>query len=294
MRPESNLYLLDGAQNIHRMDGGYALKVPVDAIAEFRSLTQLAPPVYGGTSGATTTVVTRSGTNELHGTVYEFHRNDRLDARNFFSNGVEPLKQNQFGGVIGGPVKKDKLFFFGYYEGFHNRQGFTPSTIVPTAQQKQGDFSGLGRPLLNLAAGGTAFPGYRIPAALIHPVAGNVLGLYPQANAGTTIYRTTVVTTNDFDQAGGRLDFNHSEADQFFGRYSYYGGHDINPVSVRGSEVPGFPTRNDIAGHNATISNNHVFSPNALNSARLAFFPVSVRFRPTIESDSATGFRIQL
>src|SRR5450432_390625 len=201
MRPESNLYLLDGAQNINRMDGGYALKTPVDAIAEFRILTQSAPPEYGGTSGATTSVVTRAGGNRYHGTLYEFLRNDKLDARNFFSERVEPLKQNQFGGTVGGPVKNDRLFFFGYYEGFRNKQGVTNSATVPTAQQRIGDFSGLGTPLINFAAGGVPFPGNQIPAPAINPVAPNVLAMYPLGNVSPSIFRSTVVGTNFFDQA---------------------------------------------------------------------------------------------
>ena len=121
MRPESNMYLVDGGQNVNRMDGGYALKLPVEAIAEFRILTQSAPPEYGGTGGATTSVVTRSGSNQFHGNLYEFLRNDALDARNFFSEEVEPLKQNQFGATIGGPIAQNRLLFFGYYEGFRNK-----------------------------------------------------------------------------------------------------------------------------------------------------------------------------
>ena len=106
MRPEQNMYLVDGAQNVNRMDGGYALKLPVEAIAEFRILTQSAPPEYGGTGGATTSVVTRSGGNQFHANLYEFLRNDTFDARNFFSAEVEPLKQNQFGGTAGGPLRQ--------------------------------------------------------------------------------------------------------------------------------------------------------------------------------------------
>jgi len=131
MRPEQNMYLVDGAQNINRMDGGYALKLPVDAIAEFRILTQSAPPEYGGTGGATTSVVTRSGGNQFHGSLYEFVRNDAFDARNFFSEQVEPLRQHQFGGTAGGPITKDRLLFFGYYEGFRNRQGTTTIHTTP-------------------------------------------------------------------------------------------------------------------------------------------------------------------
>ena len=150
MRPEQNMYLVDGAQNVNRMDGGYALKLPVEAIAEFRILTQSAPPEYGGTGGATTSVVTRSGGNQFHGNLYEFLRNDAFDARNFFSAEVEPLKQNQFGGTIGGPIAKDRLLFFGYYEGFRNQQGTTTTATVPTAQERHGDFSGMGTPLHQL------------------------------------------------------------------------------------------------------------------------------------------------
>jgi carboxypeptidase family protein/TonB-dependent receptor-like protein len=203
-RPEQNNYIVDGARNVNRMDSGYALQLPVDAIAEFRILTATAPPEYGATAGATTAVITRSGTNGFHGDLYEFIRNDDLDTRNFFSAEVEPLHQNQFGGTLGGPIKRDKLFFFAYYEGYRNRQGETTSSIVPGVQERTGDFSGLGYPLLNFAAGGTHFPGNKIPPQALNPVAFNVVNLYPVPNAGPNLYRTTVVGTNDYDQAGAR------------------------------------------------------------------------------------------
>jgi Carboxypeptidase regulatory-like domain/TonB dependent receptor len=268
MRPEQNMYLVDGAQNINRMDGGYALKLPVDAIAEFRILTQSAPPEYGGTGGATTSVVTRSGGNQFHGSLYEFLRNDAFDAQNYFSEKVEPLKQHQFGATFGGPITQDRLHFFAYYEGFRNHQGYTTTATVPTAQQREGDFSGLGTPLLNLAAGGVPFPGNRIPAAAINPIARTVLGLYPLGNVSPSLYRETVLITNVLDQAGVRLDFNRSASDQLFARYSYSGGHNINPISVRGTDAPGFPTRDDLQTHNVTISDTHIFSPSLTNSLR--------------------------
>ena len=158
MRPEQNIYLVDGTQNMNRMDGGYAVKIPVDAIAEFRILTQSAPPEYGGTAGATTSVVTRGGSNQLHGSAYEFVRNDAFDARNFFSSEVEPLNQHQFGATAGGPLRPNRAFFFGYYEGFRNSQGLTTTATVPTAQERQGDFSGMSVPLINFAAGGVPIP----------------------------------------------------------------------------------------------------------------------------------------
>jgi carboxypeptidase family protein/TonB-dependent receptor-like protein len=271
MRPESNMYLVDGGQNVNRMDGGYALKLPVEAIAEFRILTQSAPPEYGGTGGATTSVVTRSGSNQFHGNLYEFLRNDAFDARNFFSEDVEPLRQNQFGGTVGGPIAENRLLFFGYYEGFRNKQGYTTTATVPSDLQRTGDFSDLGSPLINFAAGGVPVPGNKIPVQAQNPVALNVLNMYPHANVAPMLYRETVLITNVLDQAGGRVDFTPSPGNQLFARYSYSGGHNINPVSVRGSDAPGFPTRDDLSTHIATISNTRIVSPSMTNSLRATY-----------------------
>ncbi len=278
MRPEQNMYLVDGAQNINRMDGGFALKLPVDAIAEFRILTQSAPPEYGGTGGATTSVVTRSGSNRLHGSVYEFLRNDAFDARNFFSEEVEPLNQHQFGATLGGPVSRDRLFYFGYYEGFRNKQGITTTAVVPTPAERQGDFSGSAQPLLNIAAGGVPFPGNRLPPPAIHPVARNVVDLYPLGNVSPSLYRETLIAENDHDQAGLRVDFNASARDQIFARYSYSGGHNVNPVSVRGTDAPGYPTRDDIAAHSGMLSATRVLSPTLTNTLRVTLLRYRFHF----------------
>ena len=221
-RPESNNYLLDGAQNVNRVDSGYGLKTPIDAIAEFRILTHTAPPQYGGFSGSTTSVVSKAGGNQFHGTVYEFFRNDVLDARNFFSKQVEPLKQNQFGGTVGGPIRHDRLFFFAYYEGFRNRQGITQSASVPTAAERSGDFSGLPSPLRDFTHGGAIIPGEIIPESQFNPVAVSIVNrFYPLGNTSPSVYTSSLVGQNESDQFGGRLDFNQSERDQFFLRYAY-------------------------------------------------------------------------
>jgi len=270
-RPEQNAYLVDGAQNQNRMDGGYALRIPVDAIAEFRILTQSAPPEFGGTGGATTSVVTRSGSNRLRGGLYEFVRNDAFDAKGYFAEKTEKLEQNQFGGTVGGPLKQDRAFFFGYYEGLRNTQGVTTSATVPTAAERRGDFSGMSTPLLNLAAGGVPFPGNQIPQAAIKPVSLNVLNLYPLGNVSPSIYRETLDGTNNYHQAGARVDFNSSTSDQFFARYSYSGGYNFNPISVRGTDVPGFPTRDDLATHAVTVSHNRIVSASMTNTARASY-----------------------
>lgn len=272
-RPESNSYRLDGASNINRMDGGFALRVPVDAIAEFRILTHTAPPEYGGASGSITTVVTRSGGNHIHGSAYEFLRNDVFDARNFFSPAVEPLKQNQFGGTLGGPVRKDRSFFFAYYEGFRNRQGVTRSAVVATSAQRTGNFSANAQPLLDLSAGGAPYPGGVIPANLLNQVSLGVMRRYiPAGNVTPSVFTTTVVTHNDYDQGGGRIDHRFSDRDQLAVRYSYSSGANLNPISIRGSDLPGFPVQDDLASHAVTLSETHLFSPASVNSFRMSFF----------------------
>ncbi len=271
-RPEGNNFLLDGVQNVNRMDGGFALKIPIDAIAEFRILTNTAPPEFGSNTGSTTSVVTRAGGNQVHGTAYEFFRNDALDTRNYFSSAVEPLKQNQFGVTAGGPIKTDRIFFFSYYEGFRNSQGITTSAIVPTDAQKQGDFSGIGHPLVNFAAGGVPFPGNQIPAAAFNPIAVKVSKLYPSGNVTPSVYTATVVGTNNDDQTGIRIDLHQSAKSQYFSRYSYFIGYNINPVSVRGSDLPGFPTRDDFTAHSIVGSNTFLVSSSKVNSFEASFF----------------------
>jgi Carboxypeptidase regulatory-like domain/TonB-dependent Receptor Plug Domain/TonB dependent receptor len=294
-RPEANNFLLDGAQNVDRMDGGFALRIPIDAIAEFRILSSTASADYGGNMGSTTSVVTRNGGNQLHGTVYEFFRNDILDTRNYFAQRVEPLRQNQFGATAGGPIRTDKLFYFGYYEGFRNRQGITQAASVPTAAEHSGDFSGLGTPLINYAAGGTPFPNNQLPAQAINPIGRNVAALYPDGNSSPSVYTSTLVGQNDDDQTGLRLDLNQSDRNQYFGRYSWFQGYNINPVSVRGSDLPGYPTRDDFTAHSAVFSNTHLFSSNMSNSAELSFFRYQFLFDQRLNKTppSALGFDYQ-
>ena len=145
-RPESNNFLIDGASNVNALDGGFVLEPPIDAIAQFKILTSTSNSEFGSAAGSTTNILTRSGSNSLHGAAWEFLRNDKLDAANYFENAAgfkkSEYRQNQFGGTLGGPIRKDKAFFFGYYEGFRNRQGETLNNVhVPSALERQGDFS---------------------------------------------------------------------------------------------------------------------------------------------------------
>src|SRR3954471_1960374 len=182
-RPESNNFMIDGADNESAVDGGFVLRPPIDAIAEFKILSHNANAEFGRNTGSTTNIVTRSGTNSYHGAAWEFLRNDAMDSSDHFTRTVQPLKQNQFGGSFGGPVVKDKTFFFGYYEGFRNRQGETVNATVPSLLERQGDFSEHGLCAIDFSTGQcNPVPGNMIPG--IDPIAANILNFYPLPNQG--------------------------------------------------------------------------------------------------------------
>jgi len=297
-RPESNNYLLDGVSNIDNVNGAFAIRVPVDAISEFRILTLNAPAEYGDTSGATTSVVTKSGGNAFHGDIYEFLRNNDFDARNFFAASTEPLHQNQYGATFGGPIRRNKDFFFAYFEGLRNRQGVTKTAIVPTPAQRQGDFSGMGAPLLmfNFHTGGfDPVPGNKLPAAYINPIAQNALQYYPLGNISPSLYVATEVGTNNYDQGGFRLDHYFSNGDQLFLRYATSSTSEIDPLPIAGAGVPGFPVGDSIRTHSVTASETHLFSANVLNTARVAFFRNEFIFGQRLNSTppSSLGFQYQ-
>lgn len=271
-RPESNNFLVDGTRTVNRIDGGFALKLPVDSIEEFKILTHTAPAEYGGTSGGNTTVVTRSGGNDVHGSVYEFLRNDVFDARNYFSVEKEALKQNQFGGTIGGPVVKDRLFFFAYYEGFRNRQGITHGVAVPTIAERGGDFSHSSTKPRDPATG-LPYPEDRIPVEDFNAISQKILVWYPLPDtAGGSVATTTKVARNTTDQGGGKLDWVLSSSTSVAVRYAYARQENYNPFSILGSDTPGFPVGDDLNTQLGSIAVTHTFSPHTLATVRGSFF----------------------
>src|SRR6266567_1500145 len=140
LRVSNNNYLLDGVDNNEFGLGGIIALPPPDAIQEFR-IEENSMSAEFGRGGAAVNVALKSGSNEVHGGVYEFLRNDKLDARNFFDADRAPFRRNQFGGFLGGPIKRDKAFLFGDYQGFRRRQGLTSISTVPNALERTGDFS---------------------------------------------------------------------------------------------------------------------------------------------------------
>ena len=289
MRPESNEFLVDGAENYNSINAGFVLKPPPDAIAEFRILTNTASAEFGHNAGSNTNIVTRSGSNHVHGDVYDFLRNDAVDARNFFSTNTEPLKQNQFGGTLGGPIRRDKTFLFGYYEGFRNRQGETQLTTVPTAAERQGDFEALcssytaqgfcadpsGTQLVNVfAAPPQPLPFNQLPPGAISSISQNLLALYPLPNLpnyGPNAYGTTQELHNTSDQFGLRLDHYVSARDTIAFHYLFTNGSQLDPLSIAGANVPGFPVGEDFRAQNAVLEETHLFSTSLVNDVRFSF-----------------------
>jgi hypothetical protein len=280
-RPESNNFLIDGANNFNGVDGGFVLEPPVDAIAEFRILTHNAGSEFGGSLGSTTNIITKSGTNSVHGALWEFLRNDALDAPGYFSKSAPPLKQNQFGGTIGGPVRKDKTFFFGFYEGFRNHQGETTGSTVPSVKQRNGDFSELcpegfsggfcnnpNHQLFNVFANAPV-PNNQLQ--FLNPFSQSLLSLFPLPNTGTNVFTSTNVKREDSDQYGAKLDHYFSSEDNLNLRYILSDGSRFTPIPTAGASVPGFPTSQDSRAQNFVAQETHVFTPAMIGVFRFSF-----------------------
>ncbi len=314
-RPESNSFLIDGANNFNGVDGGFVLKPPVDAISEFRIITLNANAEFGGALGSTTNIITRSGTNQLHGTLWEFLRNDAVDANNYFAQTKEPLKQNQFGATIGGPLKRNKTFAFGYYEGFRNRQGETALTTVPSVKERTGDFSQLcpegftagfcnnpAHQLFNVFAN-APYPNNQVPQGQFNSVSKNLLGFFPLPNAGTNLFSATQTLSNDSDQFGIKVDHYLDPRDTLAFRYMFNQLSQVDPLSPGGASVPGFPVGEDQRAQNFVGQETHTFSPALIAVARFSFLrnkflfgehedhqtPASLGFQYTPSLAIATG-----
>ena len=242
----TNDFLLDDVPNTTMGYNGVAVIPPVDAVQEFNVLTNSMSARYGHTGGGLVTAVTKSGTNSLHATAWEFLRNDELDANNFFANrsgaNLQEFKQNQFGATAGGHIIRNKTFFFGSYEGFRQETGGQLLLTVPTALEKSGDFSQTYTTRPNGSGGfvRTQFPGNVIPSARFDPVAANLMQYFPEPN----LPGDPLTHANNFvSQAGNsqlqdsfmvRIDHNISQSQRFFGRFSWDRQH-LNPQSVLGN-----------------------------------------------------------
>ncbi len=271
-REENNNFLLDGVDNDDSDTRGYVLQPSVDAIQEFKIATTTYSAEYGAASAGQVNIITRSGGNEFHGTIYDYLRNRNLDARNFFDGAQKPqFIRNQFGGSVGGPIVKNSTFFFANYEGLHENLGLTQLGTVPTASVRAGDLSSVGGAIDPFT--GNPFVGGMIPASRISPYAGNILALYPQANlpGESGNYLSNPIQTNRQNEGSLRLDRQLSSTGQFTLRYTY-GRRDLfEPFAENQTELPGFGDYAYDRGHNALINYEQSFGPHALNTVTLGF-----------------------
>ena len=287
-RPRTNEYLFDGISVLQPEPGQLAYYPIVDAIQEFKIESNSPPAEFGRFNGGVVNLTTKSGGNALHGTLFEFFRNENLNARNYFqrTNPVKPeYRRNQFGGVLGGPVVKDRTFFFVDYQGQRQTIGRTVTSTVPTLLQRQGIFTEAiaGRvptiydPRTTVGSTRSPFPNNTIPGSAMDPAALSLLERYPQpTSAGTANnYSRTANELDDQDQGDVRLDHKFASGrDQVFGRLTYFRGQ-AEPVTAfpdgSGTILAGSVAVGPQKTRAWAFASNYqrTFSPNLLNEVRV-------------------------
>jgi hypothetical protein len=297
-RAEQNNFVLDGVDNnsnaVDFLNGAsFVVKPPPDALAEFKVQTSNYDAQFGHSAGGVINASIKSGSNNLHGNLWEYWRNDSLDAVDYFAKTKPKYRQNQFGGTIGGPIKKDHLFFFGDVEANRIIFGETDTYTVPTTLIRQGNFtelldpglSGQSQPVLLYQPGSNgsallACTGQQnvFCPTQINSIAQGLLNLYPLPNAnGGKTYNNYVVNRNNLDntvQWDGRIDWNASQHDQAFFRMSYYNERGnyappLGPILDGGSYGSDGPTIN--MGENYALSETHEFTQTLANEFRFGY-----------------------
>jgi hypothetical protein len=262
-----NSQMIDGTDNNERLVGTIGVKPAIDAIAEFRVQSNLYTADAGRTAGAVINIITKAGGDRFHGSVYEFFRNDILNSRDYFASGRKPkLRQNQYGGSLGGPIQRGKTFFFTDYEEFHLRQGITTLTTVPTLfeEQNPGNFSDVGGPTVTN----------------LNSIALNYFKLYPAPTTAATANNYLSVQTKSQDSHTGdaRVDRTFSQKDQMFVRYTVNNVVTSTPgllPRVNGIDPGGslglFAGTSEQRDQNAQINYIHIFRPNLLMELKTAY-----------------------
>jgi hypothetical protein len=283
LREDDNSYLYDGIETRNAWYGAAGLQPDPDMVQEFVMLNSTAPAQYG-VGGAFINIVTRSGTNRFHGTAYEYLRNNDFDARNYFdvTPGAPAFHQNQFGASAGGPIKRNKIFFFGNYEGFRQLVPSDNYNLVPNANQEAGNFSADTQQLYNPYILDSASPtgyapllGNQVSSSYFSAVGQKILALYPQPNGsylnGTANYFNVATTTNNWNQYSGRVDYSISSKDTIFGRYTSENQTAVAPGMTSYNEQI-FPSNpKDVAA-----GWTHTFSPRLVNNVRYGWTHTAV------------------
>ncbi len=287
-RSGHNIYMLDGVKVTDELFNNLVISPSVDSIQEFKIQKSQYPAEFGGKASALINVATRAGTNAFRGSLFAFFRDEAFDAHNYFDRRDEPippLSQNQFGGALGGPVARDRTFFFLSYEGQRARRSQTRTFSVPTAAVRNGDFSGVADvcdPLTITPATGacTPFAGNSIPANRIDPIAAALLGKVPLPTSSAALQNLTAVATQvkDVDQISARLDHRFPSGDQLFARFSTFDAAEIQPFGTSALQetlVPGFGRTLGTRARNLGVSHTRVFGQTGLNELRAGWMRVT-------------------
>ena len=287
-----NNMLIDGMDNNERAIGTIVVRPSIDAIAEVRVQTSNYPAEVGRTAGGVVNILTKAGTNRLSGTVYGFWRDDQFDSRDYFAT-VDPLlKQKQFGGSIGGPLVRDRTFYFGDYEGFRSRQGQVNLLTVPTARMRNGDFSEVPT-LIYDPITRQPFPGNVIPGNRIDPIAARFLALYPDPTSPglANNYSSTTLRTQNSTTADARIDHRFSDTNSVWGRYSINDSRTVTPPGcppvngIHGNCLTGtnagFPGPNDTDAQAVQVNFVRIFSPSMVGEFKGGYMKVGIFSYPS-------------
>jgi outer membrane receptor protein involved in Fe transport len=268
-RESSNNFLLDGVDNNDLFINRMVVSPPLDGVREFRLHSSSYHAEYGRSAGAQVNVVTQAGSNQLHGSLYHYLRNAALDARNFFDGEIPQFQRNQFGGAVGGPLRRNRSFGFLGYEGTRLRQGTTRAARVPTASEKAGEFS---QPVIDPFTQ-RPFPGGRIPAERLDPIGRALAAYWPNPNRADPAqnFVSAPVATGRADQAYGRYDHYLSARDTLYARYNFSHDRSLVPFNEGNTNLPGFGSLVINRGQNVAVSHTHVSSARTLWEARLGF-----------------------
>ncbi len=262
-RDSSTNYTIDGVYVRSLRFNNLSLNPPLDSVQEVSLMRNSFSTEYGQ-GQAVVSIVTKSGTNEFKGSAYEFGRSDTFDARNYFATTKPPFKRNQFGGTLGGPIKKNKLFVFGSYEGLRTNQGQTFLASVPNPTFLSGDFSSLATPIIDPTTG-QPFPGNIIPSSRFSNFAKVLTPTIPAPNNNASNnFRTVQNFIDNADTASGRADLTINDAHSLFGRFMWNNSSQFQPAAFSSTNYPQ-------KGRNLAIGETWVISPQWVNEIRVGY-----------------------
>jgi hypothetical protein len=299
MRDSMNSYWLDGLDDTSVGVGQYTVAPPLDSVQEFRMETGVYEAKFGAHAGAEVNMVTKSGTNELHGSAYEFARNTDFDARNFFDPSVAPMHRNQFGGTLGGPIAlpgvydgHDRTFFFFAYEGTREHRDFYDNFLVPSLAERGGDFTDLLNPTCSTQTvlidplalmQGQVQPFTNIindeVLPQLDPVGKNLVNQFPQPNipnasCGAANYQALVNRQVNYDTLTGRVDHQFSTKNSMFVRYSLNFDREFWPGGTNPESSTTLPGSGAISRNSyqmAGLDWTHIFSPKLVNELKIGY-----------------------